>query len=256
MYIFPWGQCVRATALEFRLRVAIIALIVVLGFWAPWIEAWDFGRRVSLLEWLALELSRTGFVPFAASTVIAILLATVIAGAGAMLRVWGTAYLGPEVVSRARMKASAVVADGPYRFVRNPLYLGTWCMVAALAFAMPPTGALFTMVLLTVFELRLILGEEAFLAKRLGESYAAYKRQVPRLYPRLRGALPASSRTARWGRAVVAEIGSIGVFVIFAVLSWRYDNHLMLRAILINFGVALVLRAAFVTDRMGEAARA
>lgn len=246
----------RATALEFRLRVTIIAVIIVLGFWAPWIEAWDMGHRVSLLEWLALELSHTGFVPFAASTVIAILLATFIAGVGAMLRVWGTAYLGTEVVSHAQMQAGVVVADGPYRFLRNPLYLGTWCMVAALAFAMPPTGALFAMVLLTVFNLRLILGEEAFLAKRLGDSYTAYKQRVPRLYPRLRGAPAASGRPAHWGRAVLAEMGAIGVFVIFAVLSWRYDNHLMLRAILINFGVSLVLRALFAADRAGEAARA
>ena len=245
----------RATALEFRLRAAIIAAAIVLGFWAPWIEAWDFGRRLSLLEWLALELSHTGFVHFAASTVITILLATIIAGLGALLRVWGTAYLGTNVVNHAHMKAGAVIADGPYRFVRNPLYLGTWCMVAALAFAMPPTGALFTMVLLTVFNLRLILGEEAFLAGRLGESYAEYKQRVPRLYPRLRGALPPSGRPAHWGRAVVAEMGAIGVFVIFAALSWRYDNHLMLRAILINFGVSLVLRALFAADRPGEAAR-
>lgn len=246
----------RATALEFRLRVAIIAVIIVLGFWAPWIEAWDMGHRVSLLEWLALEFSHTGLVRFAGSTVIAILLATIIAALGAVLRVWGTAYLGADVVSHAQIKAGAVVADGPYRFVRNPLYLGTWCMVAALVFAMPPTGALFCMVLLTIFNLRLILGEEAFLAGRLGESYAAYKQRVPRLYPRLRGALPASGRAAHWGRAVLAEIGPIGVFVIFAALSWRYDNHLMLRAILINFGVSLVLRALTVGGRAGETARA
>lgn len=246
----------RATALEFRLRVAIIALIVVVGFWAPWIEAWDFGRRVSLLEWLALEFSHTGLMQFAGATVMAILLATVLAALGAILRVWGTAYLGAGVVHHAQIKAGTVASEGPYRFVRNPLYLGTWCMVAALAFAMPPTGALFTMVLLTVFELRLILGEEAFLANQAGESYAAYKERVPRLYPRLRGALPPSSRRAHWGRAVVAEIGPIGVFVIFAALSWRYDNHLMLRAILINFGVSLVLRALFAADGAGEAARA
>lgn len=233
----------RATALEFRLRVAIIVAVIALGFWAPWIETWDMGRRVSLLEWIALELSRTGMVRFAASTIVVIALATLIAGVGALLRVWGTAYMGAGVVQHAEMKAGGVVADGPYRYVRNPLYLGTWCMVAALAFAMPPTGALLAMVLLTVFLLRLILGEEAFLAGQLGETYTAYQQRVPRLYPRLRGALPASGQAAHWGRAVVAEIGAIGVFVIFAALSWRYDNHLMIRAILINFGISLVLRA-------------
>jgi len=51
-----------ASAIEFRLRMVINAAIIILGFWSPWIEAWHIGRRMSLLEWLALELSRTGLV--------------------------------------------------------------------------------------------------------------------------------------------------------------------------------------------------
>ena len=43
-----------ASAIEFRLRMPINAVIIILGFWAPWIEAWHIGRRISLLEWLAL----------------------------------------------------------------------------------------------------------------------------------------------------------------------------------------------------------
>ena len=58
---------------------------------------------------------------------------------GALLRVWGTAYLGTGTVNSLDMKAGSVVADGPYRYVRNPLYLGLWFMVAAMAFIMPVT---------------------------------------------------------------------------------------------------------------------
>ena len=49
------------------------------------------------------------------------------------------------------MQAGAVMADGPYRFMRNPLYGGGWCMMIAVSLLMPPSGALFTMVLITVF---------------------------------------------------------------------------------------------------------
>ena len=45
----------RATAIEFRLRMAINAAIIILGFWAPWIEPLALGRRITLLEWLALS---------------------------------------------------------------------------------------------------------------------------------------------------------------------------------------------------------
>ena len=53
-----------ASRIEFRLRMLINAAIIVLGFWAPWIEAWGLGRRITLLEWASLELARTGLVRF------------------------------------------------------------------------------------------------------------------------------------------------------------------------------------------------
>ena len=233
----------RATAIEFRLRMAINAAIIILGFWAPWIEKWGIGSRVSLLEWLALELTRSGSMPFHLATPAVIIAGASIAAIGAMLRVWGTAYLGSTIVQSANMRAESVMADGPYRFVRNPLYLGLWCMVAALAFMMPPTGALFAIVLLTLFLLRLIFGEEAFLSLQLGEPYRAYLGSVPRLIPRLRTSVVRGGNKPNWPRGVLAEILPIGVFVTLAALSWTYDNRLMGRAILVTFGISLVIRA-------------
>lgn len=241
----------RATATEFRFRMAIIVAVISLGFWSPWIEAWGywtgFGKRISLLGWLALELSRTGLAPFTQSVAIVIVSASVLAAAAVILRLWGTAYLGTFVVNNAEMKAGAVIAAGPYRYVRNPLYLGSWCMIAAMSFIMPATGALFAMILVTVFLLRLILGEEAYLSAKLGEPYRDYLRAVPRLIPRVRTSLPkrdaSSTRLPTWGRALIAELNPIAVLLIIAGLSWSYDNRLMIRAILIGFGISLVARA-------------
>jgi protein-S-isoprenylcysteine O-methyltransferase Ste14 len=223
--------------------MAINAAIIILGFWAPWIQAWGIGSRISLLEWLALELSRTGLLRFTAATPAVIVISALIAGIAALLRVWGTAYLGSGTVQSVRMQAEGVMADGPYRYVRNPLYLGLWCMVAAMAFLMPPTGALLAMVLLTLFLLRLIFGEEQFLSTQLGEPYRMYKTGVPRLIPRLRTAVARGHSKPNWLRGVLAELLPIGVFFTLAVLSWSYDNRLMGRAILVSFGISLVVRA-------------
>ena len=233
----------KASAIEFRLRVAIIFVIIFLGFWAPWIDWWGIGKRISTLEWLALEITRLGLVPFNVATPAVIVLSALIAAKGAILRVWGTAWLGPATVQHSQMQAGAVMAGGPYRYVRNPLYLGTWGMVAAMAFIMPPTGALFVMVLLTIFQLRLIFAEEAYLTAQLGEPYKNYLRAVPRLVPRLRTTLPRSNSKPHWLRAVIAELNPIGVFITMAVVSWSYNNRLMIRAILVSFGVSLVVRA-------------
>ncbi len=221
----------------------INATIILLGFWAPWIEAWGIGRRMTLLEWSALQLGRTGLVSFTVAVPLVIVVSALIAAIGAVLRVWGTAWLGTGTVNSLEMKASGVVANGPFRYVRNPLYIGVWFMVAALAFIMPASGALFTITLISVFLMRLILGEEAFLAAQIGEPYQLYRRAVPRLVPRLRPSLPKAGRRPYWLRAVLAELTPIGVFVSLAFLSWSYDSRLMGRAILIFFGASLIVRA-------------
>lgn len=239
----------RTSALEFRLRMLINTAIILFGFWSPWQE---MATRRPLLEWLPLELSRLGWMSFSSAVPAVIIVASFIAALGAVLRVWGTAYLGPVTVQSFSMKAGAVVADGPYRFVRNPLYLGLWFMVAALAFLMPPSGALCTVVLITFFIVRLTLGEEAFLGARLGEPYQDYLRAIPRFLPRLRSSLPGSGTGPHWLRAILAELTPIGIFVALAFASWSYNGAVMLRVILISFGLSLVVRALLPRDPAGS----
>jgi protein-S-isoprenylcysteine O-methyltransferase Ste14 len=233
----------KATELEFRFRLIFMTLVIVLGFWAPWIELLHWGARTTAWLWLGFELGGLG-ISSATGIRTATALAILIAAAAAAVRVWGTAYLGTGTVNNTEMKAGAVMADGPYRYVRNPLYLGTWLMVAAISVLMPPTGALVTMVLLTVFLLRLILGEEAFLNTQLGESYSAYRKAVPRLIPSLRPRVAAGAQRPNWGRALLGEVMPLGVLVSFAALSWQYNAELLTRAVLITFGLSLVVRAA------------
>src|SRR6185437_15929422 len=250
----------RASAIEFRLRMLINLFIILLGFWAPWVERGNpmsgFGAPISLLEWLALHLTRAGVVSFAVAAPLVLAIAAAIAGVGAVLCIWGTAYLGPATVHNLDMKSGMLTTSGPYRFMRNPLYLGLWCMVAAMSFLMPPSGALVAMVLITVFQLRLILGEEAFLGVRLGEPYLAYRHAVPRLIPRFRGAPPAAGQKPQWLRSVLSELTPLAVFVALAFCSWTYDNRLMIRAILIGFGLSLVARAMMLESKAAEPRRA
>ena len=232
----------RASSIEFRLRMLIMTAIVFIGIWAPWVGSWDLGRRISTLEWLALQISRIGLTSFTVATPIVIVIGALIAAVGMVLRVWGAAYLGYSTVHHADMQAGSVMAAGPYRYVRNPLYLGGWFMMAAISFLATPSGALFMMVLLTIFFLRLIIGEEAFLATQLGEPYLEYLRAVPRLVPRLRSPLPRAPAQPRWLTAILTEIMPIGTFVTMAVVSWWYDNLLMLNAILISLVASFVVR--------------
>lgn len=237
----------RATHLEFRLRFFIHLILITLGFWAPWIgviaPAHGFASHVTLLEWLAGTASRTGLFTFTFAAPFFVCVGIGCAALAAALRVWGAAYLGPVTVQHGEMQAGAVMAAGPYRYLRNPLYLGLWFMVAAISLSMPPSGALFALVCIPLFVMRLILGEEAFLSAQLGEPYRVYCLAVPRIIPRLRPALPRVAARPHWLRAVITEIAPIGIFVTLALFSWSYNNTVLMKGILISLGVSLVARA-------------
>jgi Putative protein-S-isoprenylcysteine methyltransferase len=233
---------VKATALEFRLRMFIQIAIGMIAVWAPWVGPFDLKRRISTLEWLALEIGRTGVVTFAAAVPAVIAFGILLAAVGAWLRVWGGAYLGYSVVHHGQMQAGGMMTAGPYRYVRNPLYLGGWFVAAAISLFLTPSGALFMLVLMGFFFLRLILGEEAYLAAKLGEPYLEYMCAVPRLVPRFRAGAALAVAEPNWLTAIVAEVMPIGVLVTMAAVPWSFDNTAALRWILISFVVSLVVR--------------
>ena len=107
--------------------------------------------------------------------------------AGIALHLWSNVILAQGEAAPPQSPAS-LVARGPYRYVRNPIYLagapiflgiyllyGQWRtadLVAALA-------------LPAVFQVLVVRVEEPGLRKRLGSAYEEYCRRVPRWLPRL-----------------------------------------------------------------------
>lgn len=242
----------KATAFEFRYRFWIIMAIYLLGFVAPWDAVLPLdgsGPNAHLWGVLAALLSKTGILSIGSAFNLLLVLAVLCAGAGAWLRTWGSAYLSADVMSDTRMRGEGVVADGPYRHVRNPLYLGAWIHTLALALLMPVSGAVFTIVSIILFQMRLILAEESFLGGKQGEAYRLYYAQVPRLMPALGPRVAVSGALPRWPQAVLAEIMMWGVTVSFAVLGWRYDAFLLTKCLLVWLGVSLVVRAFRMQNR-------
>lgn len=232
----------KASAIEFRLRMVIQIVIVFVAVWAPWSQPWDIKLRMSTLEWLALQIGRTGLAAFAIAVPAVIVVGTLLAAIGAWLRVWGAAYLGYEVVHHSEMQAGGVMAAGPYRYVRNPLYLGGWFMMASISLLITPAGALFMDLLIAIFYLRLIFGEEEYLSGKLGESYQQYLHAVPRIIPRIRTNLPAAAAHPHWLIAILTEITAVGSFITMATVPWTYNNIAALQGVLISFVVSLIVR--------------
>ena len=234
----------KASAVEYRLRYFIHVLIYVLCFFAPWERYTGFSLGASSW-WLLLASfpAREHWLSFTAASRGVLLAGCVAAILGAGLRVWGAAYLGGGVVQSGSMHGERLLADGPFRHLRNPLYLGTIFSTLTLSLLMPPTGAMAAIVLIVLVQLRLIGAEEEFLRGRFGSAYSEYCKAVPRLLPALRPQVPSGGTRPNYMTAALSEVFMVGLAISFLALGSNYNSTLLLKGVLVSFGVSLVARA-------------
>jgi protein-S-isoprenylcysteine O-methyltransferase Ste14 len=142
----------------------------------------------------------------------AIMFTRIVIAAGALLvffaaglRTWGAAYLRTEVVHDTAQHSEALVADGPFRYTRNPLYLANLPMAAGVGILASRSGFVFLVLANWIFVYRLIFREEESLLKTQGESYRAYCRAVPRFWPALKPRVPSGNLRPDWGQAFAGE---------------------------------------------------
>ncbi len=77
------------------------------------------------------------------------------------------------------------VASGPYAWVRNPMYIGGFLVLAGYALcALSVAALLVSFAMIAAAHLFVVLYEEPNLERRFGESYREYRRKTPRWIPR------------------------------------------------------------------------
>jgi protein-S-isoprenylcysteine O-methyltransferase Ste14 len=196
-----WNSRFMASHLEFKYRFWVIAAIFWTGFSLYAIDHRNSGHV--LAQSLAHLRGASTSTPdhrlvFGVAALIATLAATI--------RTWGTAYLKPEVMLGTQVVTSHLVADGPYRFVRNPLYLGNILLAVAMGLMASRLG--FAVIVLgnivTVY--RLILREEAELEADQGDTYRAYCRAVPRLIPAVFPRVNSAGSVPNYAAAFLGEL--------------------------------------------------
>jgi len=203
-----------ATAFEFRNRSLIITAIFVLGF-----SLYAFGDR-NLLEALLRWLGRWPGIPQETVARVALWLGALLALSCAIIRTWAAAYLDTQVVHDRKLHSARLVADGPYRRVRNPLYLGTVLLSLGFVPLTSRFGAPVLVVGILTFVDRLIRREEAELLRTQGDAFRAYSDAVPRLLPSLVPRVPCSGDKPLWLRALLGEAMMWGFFAALAGFAW------------------------------------
>lgn len=238
----------QATRFEYRYRMAIHVVIYLLGFTAPWLFLKSLAGVPGFTTsstWLVLStlITKQGWLAFDAATITLLVIALLLTGLGAWLRVWGSAYVGASIVKSPTMHGDAMLADGPYRRSRNPLYLGTLLHTIGVTILMPPSGALLSVTLLWIFQVRLALAEEPFLTQRFGQPYVDYKNAVPRFLPMPQPQIPAAGARPHWVQAMLGEIYFLAVFIVLAIFGWSFNAQPLRQGLIISVGLWLVVRA-------------
>lgn len=78
-----------------------------------------------------------------------------------------------------------LMITGIHKFVRHPLYTGTFIFIWGLLIIFPYTSVLIIDIIITVYTLIGLQFEEKKLEKEFGNDYKLYKKKVPMLIPRL-----------------------------------------------------------------------
>jgi len=78
-------------------------------------------------------------------------------------------------------RSRVLLEDGPFRFTRNPLYVGLILFYAGISFGMRAVWPLlFLPIVVIALHHLAILPEEHYLEHRFGDEYRAYKARVHR----------------------------------------------------------------------------
>ena len=183
----------RATEFEFQNRFWIISGTFCLGFSC---YTWDHVNMSVAVARAVLGGLNSPLAGLWIRTILAV--GVLIVTLAALVRSWAEAYLHSSVVHDSRLHSDRLVADGPYRYLRNPLYLGNILLAVGMVPMASRTGSLVLVLGTVPFVFRLILREEASLLASQGDRYWRYFEAVPRLWPSLRPRVPAGGGRPNW----------------------------------------------------------
>ena len=151
-----------------------------------------------------------------------------------------------------RIHTTSLVADGPYLYVRNPLYFGNILLAIGIGFMARRTGFAILLLGMILFDYRLILRKESELAVSQGRRFQAYCAAVPRLLPALRPKIPPGGNVPNWKEGMLGEafIWMIPTSVVTFTLSLNLNAYFIVAAS--SFVVYAICLAAVIKHRQKQ----
>ena len=166
---------------------------------------------------------------FASPTFMSLLLGFCIVLAGEFLRLWGVSIAGSETRTTGPVGGTFLITQGPFSYVRNPLYLGNMILyfgAGVMSNALFPWLAVIALCYFVWQYSQIVSLEEEHLALTFGEEYQRYCQSVPRFVPTFtkysRGNNAQPERD--WMSGIISErrtLQAIGFLTVLLVVLWR-----------------------------------
>lgn len=250
----------RPTPWVFRYRVWLIGGVFLLAS----LGAEFVARRVQVPygDWMSLDprLRLGSQLPPAGAPVWQLAVPSLFILAAMALRSWGTSYLRGHVMLDKELHTDRLIVAGPFRWCRNPLYLGNVLFAAGVGLYLPPPGLLFAVAGMGAAVGAIAAAEAKALRQVYGAQYAAYERAVPMFLPKppRRDLLRGTPVKPDWANGLQTELWQGLVAVYFALLALRLDVPALAVVVLIFFGLGFLRsrnrRAKALADAQGAGA--
>ena len=102
-----------------------------------------------------------------------------------LLRMWAGSHLSSNRIMAFKVQHDVLAVTGPFRLVRNPVYLADLIAYTGFALCLTPIGLLLP-VFISIHYVQLIKYEERKLQQQFGTIFNEYKRNTPRILPGFR----------------------------------------------------------------------
>ena len=135
---------------------------------------------------------------FADPTVLSLVIGFAVVFIGELIRFWGVSIVGAETRTTGTVGGTFLITNGPFSYVRNPLYAGNMLLYAGvgiMSMALFPWMLIVAVVWFYLQYFLIVTREEEYLAATFGEDFEVYRKNVRRFVPRLtpyRSARPAA----------------------------------------------------------------
>lgn len=147
---------------------------------------------------------------------------------GEYIRIWSNAWTGSETRTTGGVGGTYLVISGPYSHVRNPLYLGNILIyfgLSVMSNALFPYLQLFGVLLFFAQYYFIIREEENFLAKKFGNVYQLYLKNVNRFLPKIKKYFSSDTEQPPYSfnmgfKSEIRSIQAWGIVVLALVLIW------------------------------------